>query len=64
MPEPLRPLPPRTVLVSNPDARKDVANDDDEREEAEAAERRQNESPAGFLKNAIDRSRTERKLNS
>ena len=53
MTEPLRPLPPRTALVSNPDARKEV--EDDAQQEQEAAERRLDQSPAGFLKNAIDR---------
>ena len=57
MPEPLRPLPPRTALVSNPDARKIVQEDDDELQQA--AERRRNESPAGFLKNVIDRPRAD-----
>lgn len=54
MPKPLRPPPPPTALVPNPNTRKDVQEEPQEepQEEAQPADERVS---AGFLKNAIDK---------
>ncbi|MDB5828371.1 MAG: hypothetical protein JWQ73_2591 [Variovorax sp.] len=53
MVKPLRPPPPPTVLVPDPNARKD-AQSDEEQEKTQSADDR---VAAGFLKNAIDKPR-------